>query len=161
MAQLQIPGLATLTACLLACSSPQDSAPSVDGPPSDLVASSRRLYAQYETALQAGDRGRLSWFYHPEGAILVLNGSRMVKTRPALDSLYQGSSWTAPNYFSFDGLVFDSLSPSQVMVTGSFQWQSAGVSDTVVGIYAALVEAVDSSMAIRFEHETVLPGSGN
>ena len=49
------------------------------------------------------------------------------------------------------------LSRRQVLVTGGFLWQSAGQQDTAHYIYAALLEAVDSGMAMRFEHETARP----
>ena len=150
--------LLTLIALLEACSSVPDAARSTDGPPQDLLASSRRLYDQYEAALQAGNRGRLASFYHPEGAVFVLNGRRILKTsKQSIDSVYTGTSWSPPEYFEFEGLAFDSLSPSEVIATGRFLWHRTGAPDTTRYLYAALLVAIDSGMAIRFEHETPLP----
>lgn len=50
-----------------------------------------------------------------------------------------------------------SISAGQVVVTGGLRWQTAGKPDTARYIYAALVVAVDSGMAIVFEHETLRP----
>jgi hypothetical protein len=44
-----------------------------------------------------------------------------------------------------------------VLVTGGFLWQGAGEPDTAKFLYAALLEAVGSGMAIRFERETTRP----
>jgi hypothetical protein len=43
------------------------------------------------------------------------------------------------------------------MVTGNLRWQSQGQRDTSRVIYAALLAVVDTGLAIRFEHETVVP----
>ena len=64
---------------------------------------------------------------------------------------------TTPAFFAWEALAFDSIAPGQVLVTGGFLWQSAGQPDTARFIYAALLEAVDSGLAIRFEHETARP----
>jgi len=74
-------------------------------------------------------------------------------TRDALDSLYRGA-WSPPVYFAWDGLTFDSLDVATVAVSGRALWQGARQVDTTVFEYAAVVVAVDSGLAIVFEHET-------
>lgn len=62
------------------------------------------------------------------------------------------NEWAAPQFFAWDSLRFDSLSTSQVLVTGGFRWQAQGQPDTTRFIYAAVLAAVDSGLAIVFEH---------
>jgi hypothetical protein len=127
-----------------------------DGPPPDLIASTERLYQQYGAALSAGRRGVLANYYHYLGARIVFNGVHRRVSRDELRQRYL-TSWTPPAFFTWEALTFDSLSTSQVLVTGGFRWQSAGQRDTSRFIYAALVVAQDSGMAIVFEHETLRP----
>lgn len=122
----------------------------------DLQASAAALYEAYGDALSVPRREAIAGFYHPDGALIVLNGHPTRRTRAAIDSNYRGP-WNPPAFFSWDSLAFDSIAPGQVIVTGHFRWQSAGQPDTGRYIYAALLEAVDSGLAIRFEHETPAP----
>jgi hypothetical protein len=150
-------GLLGSAAIILACSPATDGAQVLDGSHQDLIASSRRLYEQYEAALSARQRERLASFYHPDGAVFVINGRHMVMTIQEIDSVYTRSRWNPPDYFMFDELVFNPLSSDDVAVTGTFLWQRSGTLDTTRYRYAAFITAIDSGMAIRFEHETVLP----
>ena len=144
---------------ILACSPANDRRPVNDQPPHDLIPSTRRLYDQYQAALRTGQRERLASFYHPDGAVFVINGRHMVMTtRQEIDSVYTRSPWRPPDYFAFEELVFDQLSSDDVVVNGAFLWQSSGALDTTRFRYAAFVTAIDSGMAIRFEHETAVPG---
>ena len=128
----------------------------LDGPPDDLKASAAALYEAYGSALATPRRGDIAGFYHYDGALRVFNGVARRVTRAELQSQYQGY-WSPPAFFAWEGLAFDSIGPGQVIVTGGFRWQSAGQQDTVPYIYAALLVAVDSGMAIVFEHETLRP----
>lgn len=51
---------------------------------------------------------------------------------------------------------FDSLDTDRVLVTGFFRWQARGAADTSRYTYAALLEAADSGLVIRVEHETAI-----
>jgi hypothetical protein len=127
-----------------------------DGPPPDLIAATRSHYERYGVALADAQRGSIAGFYHHDGAVIVFNGVRRKQTRDELRRRYL-TSWNPPAYFAWEGLVFDSLSTTEVLVTGGFLWQAAGQRDTSRFIYAALVVAIDSGMAITFEHETARP----
>lgn len=140
----------------LACGPRPEPAMQVDRLPGDLRASAAALYDAYGSALSTPRREAIAGFYHPDGALIVFNGHSRRQTRAAIDSYYRGS-WSPPALFAWDALLFDSIAPGQVVVTGGFRWQSAGQPDTAKFIYAALLEAVDSGMAIRFEHETARP----
>jgi hypothetical protein len=139
-----------------ACAPNQERPLLVDGPPADLKASAASLYEQYGAALAAARRGALAAFYHHEGALVVLNGVARRHSREQLNRKYL-NAWTPPTYFAWEDMAFDSISPSQVLVTGGFQWQASEQQDTTRYIYAALLVAVDSGMAIVFEHETKRP----
>jgi hypothetical protein len=128
----------------------------LDGPPADLKASAATMYEAYGSALATPRRGAIAGFYHQDGALLVFNGDASRLSRDELKLRYQGS-WSPPAFFAWDALVFDSIGPGEVIVTGGFRWQSVGQLDTVPYIYAALLVAVDSGLAIVFEHETVRP----
>jgi hypothetical protein len=141
---------------LLACSSSPRSRSIVDGPPADLKASAQEFFAQYEAAIKAPRREAIAGFYHIEGAIRVLNGTTSRLSRPQLDSEYR-TAWTPPAFFAWEELSYDSLDPGTVIVTGGFRWARLGTTDTLRYLYAAVVQAVDSGMAIRFEHETLRP----
>lgn len=127
-----------------------------DGSPVDWRASASAFYDAYGSALSTPHREAIASFYHPDGALRVLNGHASRQTRAAIDSSYRGS-WSPPTFFAWDALAFDSIAPGEVLVTGGFRWQSAGQPDTTKFVYAALLEVVDSGMAIRFEHETARP----
>jgi hypothetical protein len=146
-------GVATCLA--IACSTPPRAA-LTDGPPRDLVASATRFFDAYGKAVREGRSDALAGFYAPSGAVRVLNGHRQRLTRSALDSMYRGG-WQAPAHFAWENLEFDSLDAERVVVTGFFRWQARGASDTSRFTYAALLQAADSGLAIRFEHETAVP----
>jgi hypothetical protein len=124
--------------------------------PPDLISSAKSHYEQYGAALAAPRREAIAGFYHREGAVIVFNGVRRKQSREELNRRYT-TSWDPPAYFAWEGLVFDPISTTEVLVTGGFRWQAAGQRDTSSFIYAALVVAVDSGMAITFEHETARP----
>ena len=134
-----------------------------DGPdrldqPVDLRASAAALYDSYTTSLTEGRPEALSSFYHPDGAIRVINGFTRRATRAGLDSSYR-SGWNPPAFFAWDSLVFDSIAPGNVIVTGTFRWVEQGKRDTTHWLYAALLQVIDSGLAIRFEHETRTEGA--
>lgn len=130
-----------------------------DGPPANLAAAADSLYQEYARVLRTGDRGRIAQFYAPRGAQRVLNGHSRRLTQAAIDSLYR-YRWSPPAFFAWDSLQFETLPPSRVLVVGRFRWQGTGQADTGSYAYAALLEAVDSGLAIFFEHETSLAPSG-
>jgi len=158
---MKMPTLRTATIALgalalLACSSTSHRAVPVDGGPRDLKQSARELFAQYEDAIVRQRREAIAGFYDYRGVVRVLNGTTRRLSRAQLDTIYR-TSWTPPAFFTFDSLAYDSIAPGQVLVTGGFRWARAGAHDTARFIYAALLQAVDSGMAIRFEHETARP----
>ncbi len=128
----------------------------VQDQPGDLKAQAATLFEAYARAITTPHRDSIARFYHPEGALRVINGATLRLSRAALDSSYRGP-WSAPTYFTFDSLAFDSIAPGQVIVTGEFRWQSKGQPDTARYLYAGLLEAVGSGLFIRFEHETAKP----
>ena len=138
-----------------ACARDSRSLGHTDGPPADLVAATRTLYQQYERAIQTGDRNRLSSFYHFQGATVVGDGRAETLTRTGLDSIFR-FDWSPPVYFKWDSLTIVAQPPNSVLVFGTFRARFQSAPDTARFAYVALVEAVDSGMAIRFEHETRL-----
>ena len=130
--------------------------PSTDGPRSDWRKASVTFYHDYGEALRAHRRETMAQYYSPEGALIVFNGRPRRLSQAGLDSLYRGP-WQGPAFFAWDSLRFDSLSPGEVLVTGHFNWQSTATSDTGRFVYAAVLQALDSGLAIRFEHETSAP----
>ena len=152
----EVAGISAMILLIMACGSRPAPAAPVDGAPVDLEASASALYDAYGSALSTPRRDAIAGFYHPDGALRVLNGHSRRQTRASIDSGYRGA-WSPPAFFAWDALAFDSIAPGQVLVTGGFLWQSAGQPDTAKFIYVALLEAVDSGMAIRFEHETARP----
>jgi hypothetical protein len=146
-----VPGIAICV--VTACASPRPE--TTDGPPADLVASAGRFFDAYGEAVREGRTEALANFYAPSGAVRVLDGQRKRLTRSALDSMYR-SGWQAPAFFAWENLEYDSLDTEQVLVTGFFRWQARGAPDTSRYTYAALLQAVDSGLVIRFEHETAI-----
>jgi len=137
----------------LGCAPEPAPPPVLDSAPADLKASAAELYEQYGEAVRTSRREALPRFYHPGGALRVINGNTRRLTREGLDSMY-GSTWTAPAFFAWEDLEYDSIAPGQVVVTGGFRWAAAANPDTARWLYAALLEATDSGLVIRFEHET-------
>jgi hypothetical protein len=127
-----------------------------DAPPTNLRTAAAEHSAAYGAALSAGRRTEIAKFYHYDGALIVFNGVPRRQSQSELRRRYEGS-WNPPAYFSWESLSFDSISPTQVLVTGGFRWQAAAQRDTVRYIYAAMLVAVDSGLAITFEHETLRP----
>ncbi len=151
-------GMTLMALALLAaaCAPGATPAPRRDGPPMDLRAAAAAHYEAYGSALATPRRDAIAGFYHPEGALVVFNGVARRSTRAELDARYRGP-WSPPAFFAWEGLTFDAIGADQVIVTGGFRWQGAGQRDTVPYIYAALLVAVDSGLAIVFEHETLRP----
>lgn len=145
-----------LLLALLACAPSSNRARPTDGPPAHLKASARELFAQYEVAIKMGQRDAIARFYHVDGAVRVINGTTSRMSRAQLDSVYR-TRWTPPAFFAWDALAYDSLDPGTVLVTGGFRWARPGGSDTANYLYAAILQTVDSGLAIRFEHETLRP----
>lgn len=152
------PLLLRLTAALVvaaACTRPVVRTGDSAGP-ADLGAQAEQMYRAYGEALTTPRPELLSGFYHPDGALIVLDGVAGRYTRQEIDTRYR-TAWTAPAFFAWDSLAFDSIGPGQLLVTGNLRWQSKGQPDTSRVIYAALLVAADSGLAIRFEHETIVP----
>ena len=141
---------------LLACSPSSNVPAATAGPTADLEASAKTLFAQYDAAVKTGQRDAIARFYHVDGAVRVINGTTSRMSRAQLDSVYRGP-WTPPAFFAFEALAYDSLDPASVLVTGGFRWARPGASDTANYLYAAVLQAIDSGLAIRFEHETLRP----
>jgi hypothetical protein len=123
----------------------------------EALAGVREFFAAYESALKAHRRDTLAHFYHPGGALIVLNGTRMTLTLAGIDSLYRGPGWQGPVFFSFDSLRFEAIAPAQVVVTGGFRWLQAQSADTGRYVYLAIVDRTTGGLKIRVEHETDLP----
>lgn len=92
----------------------------------------------------------------PNGALVVFNGDARRQSQAELARLYEGE-WSRRAFFAWEGLVFDSIAPGQVVVTGGFRWLAAGASDTTRYIYAGMLMSADSGLRIVFEHETLRP----
>lgn len=152
---LKTGAIAVAAFCTHACSA-RPHAQQLDRPPGDLKASAAALYQAYGEALMTPRRAAIAGFYHYDGALRVINGVPRRVSRAVLDSIYRGP-WSPPTFFTWEGLEFDSVGPGRVIVTGGFRWQGSGRRDTSRYIYTALLEAVDSGLAIRFEHETLRP----
>ena len=142
-------------ALVVACGKPPQQLV-LDGPPADLKATAQELFSQYETAIRTPRREALARFYHFDGAVRVINGITTHMSRAQLDSVYR-NAWTPPAFFAWEDLRYDSLDVGIVVVTGGFRWTPAGRADTLRYLYAAVLHAVDSGMAIRVEHETLRP----
>lgn len=147
-------GVATMLS--VACAQTPSSGSEQATAPTDLAAAAASMYEGYTSAIATPRREAIAGFYHPDGATRVINGVANRRTRAALDSSYRGA-WSPPTYFAWDTLAFDAIGPGQVLVTGLFRWQGAGQRDTVPWIYASLLHATDSGLAIVFEHETIRP----
>lgn len=125
-------------------------------PPVDLKAAAAAHYEAYGHALAQAQRSVIPGFYHNDGALVVFNGAARRESPAELRSYYE-SSWNPPAFFAWEPLAYDSLAPGKVIVTGGFRWVATGTPDTLRFIYAAVLVARDSGMAIVFEHETVRP----
>jgi hypothetical protein len=123
-----------------------------------LKAAAAAHYEAYGAALAIPRRSAIAGFYHRDGALIVFNGVSRRQSHAELARRYEGS-WNPPAYFAWENLAFDSIAPREVIVTGGFRWLSAGQRDTMRFIYAAVLVAADSGMAIIFEHETLRPRS--
>ncbi len=121
-------------------------------------ADARAFYRQYEHALKAHRGDTLAQFYHPDGALLVLNGTRIRQTHAGIDSVYR-SSWRGPVFFAFDSLHFEPLNSAQVLVTGRFRWLNAQSPDTGNYAYLSILDRTAAGLRIRVEHETQLPNA--
>ena len=119
-------------------------------------ADARTFYRHYESALKGHRRDTLAHFYHPYGALFILNGERIRDTRVAIDSMYR-TQWQGPVFFSFDSLQFEPLNPAQILVTGRFRWLRAQSPDTGRYVYLSILDRTPSGLKIRVEHETELP----
>jgi hypothetical protein len=115
------------------------------------------FYREYEVALKGHRRDALADFYHPNGTLLVINGTRMRNTRAGIDSTYRGQ-WQGPAFFAFDSLHFEALDAERVLVTGRFRWLSTQSPDTGYYAYLSILDRTPAGLKISVEHETQLPG---
>jgi hypothetical protein len=125
-------------------------------PPIDLQAMAAAHYEGYGQALANGQRSAIPGFYHPDGALIVFNGEPQRVSQADLRERYE-VAWIPPAWFTWEDLRFVSLGADKLIVTGGFRWLTAGEADTARFIYAAVLVASDTGMAIIFEHETLRP----
>jgi hypothetical protein len=130
------------------------------GEPRDLIADAEDFFRAYFAAIENGERHQIAGFYAPDTTIRVVNGQRRLMTRPMLDSIYQGEGWYPPAALTSADFILDSISSNEVLATGTLLWIEPSSGDTVPILYAALLATTDSGLVLRFEHETVLPFSG-
>jgi len=155
--RLRATAASSLVVLLMACGpEPAPEASQAENPHADLLQNATALYQHYGADIAHGRADSLSRYYHPSGALIVRDGHSRRLSRAGIDSMY-GGDWTPPTYFAWDSLAFDSVAPREVLATGGFYWHVRGQPDTLRFIYAALLQRVDSAMAIRFEHETLRP----
>lgn len=121
-------------------------------------AEAREFYLRYEAALKAHRRDTIAHFYHSDGALIILNGTRTRLTNAGIDSIYRGR-WRGPVFFTFDSLRFEPLRSEQVLVTGGFRWLSAQSPDTGHFAYLSVLDRTPFGLKIRVEHETRLAPS--
>jgi len=146
-------GVLAAVACTVRPARPSDA---TDAPPADLRAAAESMYTRYSAAIATAQRGAIPAFYHQDGALVVFNGESRKMSREALRERYT-TAWVPPQYFAWEDLEFAPVSATQVLVTGGFRWQTPAQPDTSRFIYAALLVATDSGLAIVFEHETLRP----
>lgn len=148
---MQLGRVALVTAAfVVGCATTPDSSFS-DGS----VSEAREFYAAYTTALRTHQRDALARFYRSDQALVIFNGARRVLTNSALDSIYRGP-WNGPAFFAFDSLRFETISRSQVLVTGGFRWLPRESADTGRFVYLSILDRTAAGLKIRVEHETRL-----
>lgn len=109
---------------------------------------------RYAADLRSGDRLAIPGRYAPEGAIFTGGPSKTVATAAQILERYR-TRWRPPTSFDWCDLSYEVLTPDSVAVTGFFRW---GASDTVTyAAYTGLLVRRDGRLAIRLEHENVLP----
>ena len=123
---------------------------------SGLKAGTARMYDAYGRILATGKKDSIAVFYDRRGAIRVFNGEYRQQSWASIDSTYR-ARFVAPAMFRWTSLTFDSIGPSQVIVTGGFQWQHAGKQEIEDFLYMALVESTDAGPVMRLEYETLKP----
>ncbi len=123
---------------------------------SGLKAETARMYDAYGRILATGKKDSIAVFYDRRGAIRVFNGEYRQQSWASIDSTYR-ARFVAPAMFRWTSLTFDSIGPSQVIVTGGFQWQHAGKQEIEDFLYMALVESTDAGPVMRLEYETLKP----
>jgi len=139
---------------LLACASH----PTAAKEPSarDFLREAAAHYKAYGAALKESRREALARFYSPQGVLLVVNGAERTFTQQSLDSTYR-HVWPGFAFFAWDTLHYQLLDERNTVVTGSFLMQRTSVSDTIRVLYLGILQAADSGLVIRVEHETALP----
>jgi hypothetical protein len=121
-----------------------------------IKAETARMYDAYGRILATGKKDSIAVFYDRRGAIRVFNGEYRQQSWASIDSTYR-ARFVAPAMFRWTSLTFDSIGPSQVIVTGGFQWQHAGKQEIEDFLYMALVESTDAGPVMRLEYETLKP----
>jgi hypothetical protein len=151
--RVRVWALCANVAVLAACPAPGEEPVE---PAVSIVASARGLFARYEAAIKNHERVAIAAFYDTDSVVRVINGSTSRTSRAQLDTIYR-TRWTPPTFFAWEEMAYDALDSATVLVTGGFRWTTAGSTDTTRYLYAAVLQARDSGMVIRFEHETLRP----
>jgi hypothetical protein len=124
-----------------------------EGTPTErLLAEARSFMEQYERDLRAGDREAVARRYDARGAWSVGHGRSKLMTQEELRTRYL-TKWTPPESFSWKDLVYEAVGADAVLVTGLFEWKTAGKPAASCS-YSGLLVGGLGKLAIRLEDES-------
>ncbi|MBU1188311.1 MAG: ketosteroid isomerase family protein [Gammaproteobacteria bacterium] len=114
----------------------------------------RRFMQQYGEDLRNHDRAAIAARYDRDGATVIFNGERHVRSFAEIQTRYR-EQWTGPASFTWRNLAYEVLNPNSVIVTGEFDWGAPNGIEKYS--YSAILQRQDGEFRIRMEVESLLP----
>jgi hypothetical protein len=116
-------------------------------------AEARQFMAEYAADLQRGDRLALAERYHRDGAYLLGDGEKELRSFEQITQLYL-NDWHPPAAFSWTDLSYEPVGDDAVLVVGRFSWTVEASAEPLTYSYSALLRRQDGQLRIRMEDES-------
>ncbi len=114
----------------------------------------QRFMDSYAADLRRHDRAAIAARYDRDGATVIFNGERNVRSFAEIQTRYR-DKWIGPVSFDWHDLAFEVLAPDAVIVTGEFDW---GAPDGIERYsYSGILQRQAGELMIRLEVESRLP----
>jgi hypothetical protein len=120
---------------------------------SNIEAEARQFMAEYAADLQRGDRSALAERYHRDGAYLLGDGRKELRSLEAITQHYL-NDWNPPASFSWEDLSYEPVGDHAVLVVGRFSWTLEGEAEPLRFSYSGLLLRQDGQLRIRMEDES-------
>ena len=118
-----------------------------------IVREAQSFMAAYASDLSRRDAAAVAARYHSAGTIFLGNGNKQIMTKQEVTDGYL-KGWRGPARFAWRNLDYEPVGMDAVVVTGLFEWTSAGAAAPEVQSYVGLLRRENGTLKIRIEDES-------